>query len=592
MPPLSFFLLFGLVKLQIVQHAELARQSESNQLRVEPLIPRRGLVLDRDNRRIIDNRPSYTVSVVPAEEVRGVTIPNLAELLGLDTVQVRKRVQRNTISRYQPAAVKRDVSFETIAILEEQNFRFPGISYQTEQVREFPVLLGAEAFTGYVGEVSPEELEREGSDDYRLGRMIGKKGVEKQYDLLLRGREGTRLVEVSASGQIVGAYEARDPEPPIPGADLMLSIDMDLQRACGAALDTFCCGAIVAADPRTGEILALASYPGYDANIFSSVIPESTWQAISSDSTHPLLNRPLTGLYPPGSTVKFVAVGAALEENLVTPNTTLKPCVGGYQFGNRFFRCWLPAGHGSLNAAHALEQSCDVYMYQIGLKMGVDLLSEYYGRCGFGRMTGIDLPGEVSGLNPNSAYYDERYGHNKWSRGLVLNNSIGQGELLVTPLHLVQFYCGLANGGVVNRLHMIKKKIFPNGREVEVQPKEQFRLPFSKSTMDILLEGLELVVWGKHGTATSLQRKDYRSGGKTGTAQNPHGENHAWFCGVAPLEAPEIVVCAIVENSGHGSEVAAPVVGRILDAYMAKRHGPPPATPETSEGPEIESEEP
>jgi len=324
------------------------------------LIPRRGLVLDRDNRRIIDNRPSYTVSVVPAEEVRGVTIPNLAELLGLDTVQVRKRVRRNTISRYQPAAVKRDVSFETIAVLEEQNFRFPGISYQTEQVREFPVKLGAEAFTGYVGEVSSEELEREGSDDYRLGRMIGKKGVEKQYDLLLRGREGTRLVEVAASGQIVGEYEAREPEPPIPGADIMLTIDMDLQRACGAALDTFCCGAIVAADPRTGEILAMASYPGYDANIFSSVIPESTWQTISSDSTHPLLNRPLTGLYPPGSTVKFVTVGAALEENLVTPNTTLKPCVGGYQFGNRFFRCWRAAGHGSLNAAHALEQSCDV----------------------------------------------------------------------------------------------------------------------------------------------------------------------------------------------------------------------------------------
>lgn len=567
-------LVFGLVKLQVVQHAELMRQSESNRLRVEPIIPRRGVVYDREGRRIIDNRPSYTVAVVPAEEVPGVTLANLADLLGLDSLAIRKRIVKNTISRYQPAPVKRDVSFEAVAVLEEQAARFPGVTYQTEQVRQYPTGLGAEVFTGYVGEVSREDIEKNG-EEYRLGRMIGKKGIEKQYDRRLRGLEGTKYVEVSASGQILGEYRDKERIEAVPGEDLTLTIDLDLQTACGNALDTFCCGAIVAADPRTGEILAMASYPGYDANIFSSVIPESLWTAISSDSTHPLLNRPLNGLYPPGSTVKFVTVGAALEKGLITPGSRLKPCLGGYQFGNRFFRCWEPSGHGNVNAAHSLEQSCDVYMYQLGLKLGVDQLSEYYGKCGFGKVTGIDLPGEVPGLNPNSAYYDERYGRKKWTRALVLNNSIGQGELLVTPLHLVQFFCGLASQGRVPRLHMVRRFTSANGDEVLVTPSTAFMLPFSESTMQVLWEGLRLVVQGEHGTARSLRRKDYEIGGKTGTAQNPHGENHSWFVGVAPLDDPEIVVCAIVENAGHGSEVAAPVVGEIIDTYMRKKAGAP-----------------
>ncbi len=565
-------LFFGLVRLQVFKHAEYAKQSRENRLRVEPIIPKRGIVYDRDGRRIIDNRPSYTVSVVPAEEMPGVTLPQLAELLQMDTLTIRKRIRKHTISRYQPATVKRDVPFKAIAVIEEQNTRFPGVSWQAEQVRQYPTGLGSETFTGYVGEVSGDEIRKPG-DSLLLGRMIGKKGIERQYDKALRGTEGEKLVEVSASGQIIGEYLEDRGDEAIPGVDLELTIDMDLQQACSLALDTFCCGAIVAANPKTGEILAMASYPGYNANIFSGVIPESLWLEITADSTHPLLNRPLAGLYPPGSTVKFVTVGAALEEGIVTPHTTLKPCLGGYQFGNRFFRCWEPAGHGHVTAAHSLEQSCDVYMYQIGLKMGVDKLSEYYGRCGFGQPTGIDLPGELKGLNPNSEWYDKNYGKNRWTRGLVLNNSIGQGELLTTPLQLAQFFCGLANDGLVPQLHMVKRRIFPDGSEEVTEPRVAFSLPFSNATMRTLLEGLALVVQGEKGTARSLRRKEYTVGGKTGTAQNPHGENHSLFCGVAPLEDPEIIVVAIVENAGHGSVVAAPVVGEIIETYMRKKAG-------------------
>ncbi|UCD64200.1 MAG: penicillin-binding protein 2 [Candidatus Zixiibacteriota bacterium] len=561
----------GLVKLQLFEHRGLAIQSENNQIRVVPIIPRRGLVFDRSGNVIIDNRPSYTVSVVPAEEATGRTLANLGELLGMDTTLIRSRINRNMISRYQPASVKRDMSFEKVAILEEQSKRFPGVTYQMEQVRQYPGELGLEVVTGYVGEVSEEELSGLSRPAYRLGSIIGKKGLEKQYDRPLRGREGTAYIEVSAAGQILGEYKERQPVPATPGANVTLTIDSDLQRSCAAALDTFCCGAMVAVDPRNGELLAMTSYPTYDANIFSSVIPESLWQEISSDSTHPLLNRPLMGLYPPGSTVKFIAVGAALESGLITESTALKPCLGGMQFGDRFFRCWNPGGHGSVGPAKALEVSCDVYLYQLGLKLGVDRLSEFYDGCGFSHAPGIDLPIEERGLNPNSEYYDRRYGVRGWTSALVLNNAIGQGELLVTPLQLTTFFCGLANDGIVYLPHVVKRIAYADGRTVSVSPTVSRRLPFSEATLRVLKEGLRRVVEGEQGTARSLRNDLYSIGGKTGTAQNPHGEDHSWFIGVAPLESPEIVVCAIVENAGHGSDVAAPLVGQVIRGYFERK---------------------
>ncbi|MBD3256906.1 penicillin-binding protein 2 [candidate division GN15 bacterium] len=567
------FLTGGLVRLQVVEYDELAKMSESNRIRVVPIEPRRGRMYDRNGRVIVDNRPSYTVSVVPAEEIRGKTIPNLSRLIGVDTIEIRRRMKRNMVSVHQPSPVKRDIPFEVVAVLEEQYEKFPGVTYQMERVRMYRDSLFAESYTGYVGEVSRDQLREDGDQELRLGAMIGKKGLEKQYDRLLRGREGTEFIEVYANGQILGPYEGREPVPAVPGADLRLTIDADLQLACARALDTFCCGAIVAMDPRTGEVLAMTSYPRFDANIFSSVIPEDLWLEITADSTHPLLNRPLVGQYPPGSTTKLVTVGAGLEEQVITENTLFKPCYGGYQFGNRFFRCWEEAGHGALNCVHSLEESCDVYMYQLGLKLGVDGLAKYYGLCGFGKLTGIDLPGEVPGLNPTSAYYDERYGKNKWTKGLVLNNSIGQGEILSTPLQLAQFYCGVANNGVVYRPHLVRKIIDPENGTQTVTPVKSFTLPFSPETLDLLMEGIRLVVEGEHGTARRLRNDLYSIGGKTGTSQNPHGNEHSLFVGVAPLEAPEIVVCAVVENAGHGSEVAAPVVGAVIKEYMLKRLG-------------------
>lgn len=567
------FLSFGLFRLQVLEYSELAEQSENNRIRVVPIEPRRGRMYDRNGRVIVDNRPSYTVSVVPAEEVKGKTLDNLSRLIDLDTLEIRRRMKKNMVSIYQPSPVKRDIPFEVVAVLEEQYEKFPGVTYQMERVRQYRDSLFAESFTGYVGEVTREQLVEDGEGQFRLGSMIGKKGLEKQYDQRLRGREGTEYIEVYANGQILGPYEGKEPVPAVPGADLTLTIDADLQLACARALDTFCCGAIVAMDPRSGEVLAMMSYPRFDANIFSTVIPESLWLEITADSTHPLLNRPLVGQYPPGSTAKLITVGAGLEEQQITENTTFKACYGGYQFGNRYFRCWDPAGHGTLTGVHAIERSCDVYMYQLGLKLGIDGLAKYYGLSGFGRPTGIDLPGEAAGLNPTSVFYDEYYGKNKWTKALALNNSIGQGEILCTPLQLAQLYCGVANNGIVYRPHLVKRVSDVEGGVREIAPVVSFKLPYSSTTLEVLKEGVRLVVEGEHGTARGLRNKLYSIGGKTGTSQNPHGLEHSLFVGVAPLEAPEIVVCAIIENAGHGSEVAAPVVGAVIKEYMLKKLG-------------------
>lgn len=568
-----FVLIVGLVKLQVFQHDQMAALSESNRLRVVPIVPPRGTIYDREGRQVVTNRPSYTLSVIPAEEVKGKTLANLAPVIGMDTTQIRKNIKRTMITRYQPAPVMRDIPFDKIAILEERSGDFPGVSYQMDRVRLYVAPPGSEAFTGYVGELSPEEVGKVDPQLYRPGSLIGKKGLERQYDQVLRGKEGTAYLEVFASGQVLGPYTGRPRIEATAGADLQLAIDLDLQTLATRVFDSFCCGAIVAMDPRSGEVLAITSYPGFDANVFSGIVSESLWTAIMANPDHPLLNRPLNGLYPPGSTAKLLTVGAGLEEGAIDLSTTFRPCYGGYQFGTRFFRCWDKNGHGALTATRAIEASCDVYMYQLGLKMGVDVMSRYMDQCGFGRPTGIDLPGEAAGLNPNSTYYNSRYGKNGWTKALALNNAIGQGEILETPVQLAQFFCGLANHGIVYRPHLVKSIRYPGGQTVPITPQVSFKLPFSETTLAALNEGLRLVVEGGRGTAQRLKNKFYSIGGKTGTAQNPHGNDHSWFVGVAPLENPEIVCCAIVENAGHGSEIAAPVVGQIIRKYMEKRLG-------------------
>jgi penicillin-binding protein 2 len=405
---------------------------------------------------------------------------------------------------------------------------------------------------------------------YRTGTVIGKSGIEKYFDRLLRGIEGTEYVEVAASGQILGVLTEYQGTKAEPGNDLFLTIDADIQEAAFDAFGEHCCGAAVAIDPRSGEILAMVSYPANNANLFSTVMPDTTWKRIVEDPNNPLLNRPLDGQYPPGSPYKPIIAGAALELNLIDRFTPFSPCTGGYRFGNRVFRCWYLQGHGKLDLVGAIEQSCDVYFYQLGYKLGLTDFYRFSSDCGFGRKTGIDLPQESSGNVPDKEWYDTKIGVNQWTQAVLLNLAIGQGEILVTPLQLTQFYCGLANKGRVYKPYVLKSIVGPDGRETVQGGEFSFELPFSQKTIDLINEGLVAVLHGEKGTARGSRIKGVTMAGKTGTAQNPHGEEHSWFVGFAPVENPEIVACVIVENAGHGSEVAAPAVSRIIKAYFDK----------------------
>jgi len=573
---LALMIIIGaLAYYQVLRHESFAKMSDKNRIRIQPIIPKRGLIYDRHMEVIADNTLSFTVSIVPFERDPGVTVPMLAELLNMDSVAIEKRMRTNFVSRYIPAPIKRGLDIDVISILEERGHDYPGVSYSVESVRRYDSNLSVESFVGYLGEISTEEIELPQYDDYQRGSLIGKNGIEKTYDRILRGVVGDEYIEVTARGQIVGPYRGKKPKAAVPGSDIVLTIDKDLQRFIVEKFDSVhCCGSVVAMDPRNGEILALASFPYFDPNIFSGVIPPETWEEIVADTNHPLLNRPLAGLFPPASTVKPVTAGAALEAGYVSDEYLLKPCTGGMQFGNRYFRCWEAAGHGRTNVYGAIEVSCDVYFYQLGQMMGVDSWSKYARECGFGQKTGVDIPGEATGIVPSSDYYNDLYGPRNWSPYLVLNLSIGQGEFSITPLQLAQFYCGLANRGKVMKPHLLREIIKTNGETEMTEPALSFRLPFSKEVLQTLHRALELVVHGKDGTARAIARREYRTAGKTGTAQNPHGDEHSWFAGYAPAAEPRIVVVVLAENAGHGSEVAAPLAGRIIHYYLSRQGVP------------------
>lgn len=563
-----------LIYLQTFRYEVLYTQSENNRIRIQPVTPVRGRILDRTGRILVDNRASYTLSVVPIEIRNNETKGRLSELLGVSEDVLDQRVKKNITGRYQPAAIKRDVDFDVVAILEEQNEMFPGAVYRKDQARQYRSEFGGECLTGHIGEISLDEIKKLDPSVYRSGTLIGKSGIERYYDRELRGLEGTQYLEIAASGQILGTLEDEKGRSEVHGSDLVLTIDLDVQKVATESFGEFCCGAAVAIDPRNGEVLALVSSPPNDANIFATVIPDSLWQSILADTTNPLLNRPLDGLYPPASTYKLVIAGAGLEQGLIDRNTVFpESCTGGYRFGNRIFHCWKRGGHGRLSLIAAIEQSCDVYFYQLGLKLGLEEFYNYSRLCGFGQKTGIDLPQEASGNVPNQEWYDKRLGPGKWTQGVVLNVSIGQGEILTTPLQLAQFFCGLANEGRVYRPHLLRSIIAPDQRETMMGGELAFTLPFSKETLGYLTEGLIAVSEGEHGTARGSRISGVVMAGKTGTAQNPHGENHSWFVGYAPADNPVIVACVIIENGGDGSEWAAPAVRNIIKAYLDKTMG-------------------
>lgn len=558
---------FKLFMLQVFSAPYYRKASIDNSVRIVPVRAPRGIIVDRYGEIIVQNRPSYSVYLVPHD------VPDIDEaaakltgMLGMDIDYLKGIISSGWRGRFQPIRLKRDVDFKTVSVLEEHSLDVPGIVFRAEPTRLYPDSGFGSHIYGYVGEVSEKELQE--STDYARGDLVGKKGLEKYYDAYLKGRDGVSYLEVTAQGKILGKYPEKEEMPPVKGATLVLNIDWEMQKFAERILGQRGQGAIVVLDVNTGGVLALVSSPAFDANLFSGVVPPKKWSKIMADSTFPLLNRAIQGIYPPGSTMKAFTAAMALYFDRVDQEKQFDPCRGQKRFGNRIFRCWKAGGHGRLDLHDAIVQSCDVYFYQLGLACGMELWEQFMPKCWFGELTGIDIPGEKAGISPSSKYFDERYGAGGWTKYLMNNLAIGQGEILVTPLQMAYLYAAIANGGVIYQPQIVREIKGIDVGDIVIEPRQIGSLPISEQQRLFLVEALAGVVDEVGGTARAVKIPGIPVGGKTGTAQNPHGEDHSWFICFAPVEKTEISIAVLVENAGHGSSVAAPLAKKLIEFYF------------------------
>ena len=546
-------------RTQILEHGKYQLQSETNRLRPIPLPAPRGIITDRNGKVLAENVPGYTVSLLPAgEDSLRAALARLAPVVKLDRAGVERVLVRFRRAPYLPVTVLPNAKFDVVAALEERRLVLPGLLIQPEPKRHYPDSGLIAHLVGYVGEVTETERGQRRWAAVRLGGLVGKDGLEREYDDSLRGADGVRFVEVSALGHVVREAGAASTLRPAPGKALRTTIDLDLQRYVAQIFPAGRRGALLALNPNTGETLALYSAPGFDPNAFVGGVDPDYWRRLSESESHPLMDRTIQASYPPGSTWKLAVAAIALKRGLVTFRSRMPiPCRGGLQYGNRFFRCWSPGGHGELTLTDAIAQSCDVYFYQLGLKVGLTSLLEEAGAWGFRARTGIDLPGEVVPKFPaGTDYYDRFYGPRRWTSAVTLNLAIGQGENAQTLVNMVRFYQMLASDGRARTPYLVH--------------------PLANSSMSLdltpdQLAGLRqaLINVVERGTARGARRYDstLTIAGKTGTAQNPHGPAHGWFIGFAPADKPEIVVGAIVEFAREGPYVA-PLVTRVIARYL------------------------
>ena len=573
--------------LQVIKGEELNQKSENNSIRFRKIKPVRGLIMDTHREVLVDNQCSFDIHFIPAHtrDIQAVAarLGFLYREASLDFT--REAFAPGKLKPFMPVKLEKNVSREKLAIVETHTLDLPGITVDVVPVRQYLGGAMTAHLIGYTGEISPEELDKDESDSYVLGDLIGKSGIEKYLDAYLRGRSGFEQVEVNVLGKMQRVLGKRDPEP---GHNVVLTIDALLQKAAWEALAGKP-GAVVAMDPRDGSVLALVSSPAFDPTLFSAGISHDHWKKLSVDSTHPMENRAVSGQYPPASTYKMIVAAAALQEGLITPETSFI-CNGSYELGNRTYRCWHKGGHGRISLHRAIVQSCDVYFYNVGKMLGVDKLAEYARHFGLGAPTGIALPREKSGLIPTRNWKQMRL-KEPWQIGETISVSIGQGYNLVTPLQLVTAYSALANGGIVWRSRLVKQIEAVDGRVIEVfAPERKSILPLSKNVMEQLNKALWGVVNEEGGTGRAARLKDTDVAGKTGTAQviglpdnesarkmkfiSSRHRDHALFVCFAPVGNPEIAIAVVAENAGHGGSAAAPVARKILEAYFERNQSP------------------
>ncbi len=568
-------LLLGLraAQLQIREGAYYRELSEDNRTRSVLLEPARGLIYDRNGVLLANNVPSFGLYVT-LEDVKDqrALVKKLVDLLGLDEAVLRAKLAQRR-RQLTPVKLKDGLTLREAALVESHRLDLPGVMIQAQSKRNYPAGSVAAHLIGYVGEVSAEQLEQDETGELHQGSIVGQYGVEKTFDRVLRGHPGQKTIEVNALG-----HEKRtvSVERPRAGDDLYLTIDIRLQRLAESLLGGEA-GAIVALDPRNGEILAMASRPAFDPNVLSRELTGPQWAAIVQDEGHPLTNRATQGQYPPGSTFKIVMAAAALDTSTITPETKVR-CTGGYQFGKRLFRDWKAGGHGTMDVSQALTQSCDVFFYTVGQRLGIDTIAAYASQFGLGRETAVELPSERIGIVPSTSWKIRARGE-PWFPGETISASIGQGYVTVTPLQMAQLIAAVANQGRKYRPRVVRAIMERDTGTVRALPAAPAEaLTVKPEVLEVIRRALADVV--TKGTATRARSSLVAIAGKTGTAQTAalrtgsedqvpkKLRDHAWFVAYAPTDEPRIAVAVLVEHMGHGGSAAAPLAKQLIEAYV------------------------
>ena len=590
---LAFLLLAGqLWSVQIANHSQYQRRAEVNRVRLVSEKALRGVIYDRAGRQVARNVAGWTLAIRPADlpreaEARSEVLTRLGRVFELDPQEIGKLVDAARDDPFTPARIKSPIPRDLALIIEEQLDRFPGVVIQHTPIRQYPEGAFLGKILGYTGPIPAASFQTRLEQGYERDDTLGISGVELTFEDALRGMRGRRQVEVDALGRETNVLAVL--QATAPGGNVVLTIDSALQRraaellAGGMAKARSNQGAIVALDPRNGDVLAMVSLPDYDNNLFAGGISSADFRRLNEDRWTPLVNHAIGGLYPPGSTFKMVTAAAALQERVVTPQTRIN-CPASVTVNGRVFRNWNPLGQGMLTVRQSIAQSCDIYFYEAsggnpysGFKgLGIQRLADYARQFGFGERTGIRLTGEERGLVPTEEWKRE-VKKEPWFIGDNYNVGIGQGDLLVTPLQLANMTAAIANGGTLYRPRIASAVRDASGAEVAAFPPEVIRkLPVSPEHMALIQAGMRDVVFAPEGTAYhALKQPTFSMAGKTGTAEfygpiDARGNlpTHALFVAYAPFEAPQIAVAVIVHHGGEGSETAAPIAAELLKAYF------------------------
>ena len=543
-------------QIQIIEHEIYSLKSNTNRIRKVTKNAPRGLILDRFGEILVDNYPVYVVTAIPGEMNNKKKQFNLiAEYIDFDSSIITYNYKKYYRGRFIPTRLAKDIDFIQLASLEENKLNLEGVYYDQIPERFYPNGVKAPHLFGYVKEIDRSIRKNlKNKKLYELGDLVGWSGLEKQYEAYLRGVRGTYFFEVDASGREVGPAIELSNTRPDPGYNIQTTIDLDLQLFIETLMDGKK-GVILVSNANSGGVLAATSAPDYSPDLFTGLMTKADWEVIKEDPDTPLINRYIQGTYIPGSIVKMITQIAILESGKFDFKTT-HYCPGFYQFGDRIYGCWYTEGHGDVNMTQAMAMSCDVFFYKAVQLIDIDILHDTFKEFGFGEKTNIDIPNEVSGLIPNKDYMFKRYGKYGWSRGSLLNLSIGQGEILATPIQILNYINLISTKGKSPNCHFVFVDNLP----------ENSKPDFEEIIWQRVHEGMSSAIISNKGTGKKSDPEivGLKIYGKTGTAENPHGDNHAWFAGWSVYQKEKYSLVILLENAGSGGSVAAPLAKKIF----------------------------